>query len=67
MTSSTQHRPNKLSQMKKILINQYLCILEHTIRISIAAKLSIYSLPIISVVYGISGVDDVIRSLICIF
>ena len=38
MTSSTQHRPNKLPQMKNILCNNYMHIAMYTIRISIATK-----------------------------
>ena len=48
MTSPTQHRPNKLLQMRNISNEEYLCTLDCTFRISIAAKFQ-YNLPIISV------------------
>ena len=68
ITSSTQHRRNKLPQMRNISSNN--C--EHCNVPFVLAELQNFSkiyliFPEIFLLYGISGVDDVIRYLICIF
>ena len=71
MTSSTEHRPNKLSQTKNISSNncaQEDIVMYHSYYHS--CKVLVSNLAIISVdipFYGIRGVDYVIRYLICIF
>ena len=67
ITSSTQHRPNKLPQMRNISSNN--C--EHCNVPFVLAELQSFSkiyliFPEIFLLYGINGVDDAIRYLICI-
>ena len=69
ITSSTQHRPNKLPQMRNISSNDN-C--EHCDVPFVLAELQSFSkiyliFPEIFLLYGISGVDDVIMYLLCIF
>ena len=63
MTSSTQHRQSKLPQIRNIPSNN--CAYWNVP--FVLAYIYSCKVPAQSTYYGISGVDDVIRYLICIF